>query len=390
MKKIIAFTVAAAAAFTLVSCGEELQKSAFADKAEALNVVMSPQFSAYSPDFERVQFTLTNNTDGMIEFGAMYGLEVKSGDEWRSIPFAENTGFNALLYTLEAGGSHSFGVSSRMFDYDFKAGSYRVVKEIGGEYVSAEFEIADGGMGKDNPYGYYDISTLPDNYSPEDALSDGCINADDVTSDGGVLINRFIKDYLNGMNTELRYFRVTDGGIVIYDVLFERPSLDRIKLTEDATRAGGAVSVSYYSGIVTDGERLFISNSCAYDENAAVSFMDGVVWEGIGDAVAELSKKNGAELEWMGSEVFVWSPDGMRNVQYGGEEKLDFGITVLYEDGGNSGCMNTLPAKLADGTALLGIESAEWKDVRTVAFCVETPAGFAEVLYDTDSYKVIE
>jgi len=390
MRKIISVITAAALMITAVSCGE-LSLSPYSDDASLQEITMKTQFDTYKSDFEKIQLVLHNSSGGSIEFGTDYSVEVMTDGKWRSLPLAENSGFNSLLVIIEEGGDYSFTVSRNMFDHKFQNGSYRVVKKIGDGYASAEFKIADDGIGKDNPYGYYELSTLPEDYGADTAISDGCVNISNMTDADTARIESFLEGYLNGTSSQLRYFSVTESGLVIYDILYDRPAGARIRLTKDESRAGGEVWVKYYSSIVTDGERLYLSDSHIYDEGDAEAFMNGAVLKIDGELYEAFSEKSDEMLLATAEKGSAWSPDGMRNVQYGFEAPLDFGITVLYADGGNSGSVNSLPGKLESiDKNIVGIENAAWVDEITVVFTVMTEDGeYKEVLYDTDYYRVI-
>ena len=59
------------------------------------------------------------------------------------------------MYKRQVGESWAFPCVLSLFDYSFTDGTYRVVKEIGDQTLTAEFTLTDGAaISAETPYGF--------------------------------------------------------------------------------------------------------------------------------------------------------------------------------------------------------------------------------------------
>ncbi len=389
MKVFTALLIAAALIFTAASCGEN-PKSPYHNEEAVSDVKMSTQFSAYRSDFEKIQVTLENKSGDTLELGSDYSLEMLVGETWRTVPFKENAGFDALLRFIDDGGTYSFAVSKNMFDHEFSVGSYRVIKELDdGRFVSAEFEISEAGIGADAPYGYADIKSLPGDYGMEDAAADGCITVGNITDDAAARLDKFFTEVRSRVDSQIRIYRQTDEGTVIYDLLYEEVVGDRFCYTVDETRVGGELEVQYFGAMVSDGEELYLSNRIAYDPDDVflTEFVSDVEWSGKSAAAKDFASISEWNRDYRHFVGVYWSADGTRMIDTVYGDPYEFGVTVLYEGGGNSGCMNSLPRDLG----ITAVHYVLWQDESNALFVCDTadPEIRLAVLYDTSGYSVV-
>ena len=397
--KIKIITAALALALTaayITSCAESLAPSVFSD-AEAQNgVTMHTQFEVYEEDIDKIQVILKNSTGSELTFGSSYALEVKQGGEWRTVPFVENTAWNDLAYILGADGTHNFTVHTSIFDHTFSDGEYRVVKDVGGKVCFAEFEIGKSAVSLESPYGYLPLDKLPEGYTLADAVSDGSIDVSAVTEADEARIAAFFDSIESGVNTQLRLVREIktkseSGGLIITDITAEYLlGRWRIMLTVYSPKLGGKLIPEYFSNIVTDGVRFYLSNQNSFDEadTSLTPLLDGISWEGIAEHISMTAKRCETMKEHTVSRGGYWSPDGMACVSLTDSEPLSFGISRKFPDGGSVG--STVGIKEVPG--MTEIIDVVWQDDSRIFMLVcETEAedSTGYVFYSLDENKVI-
>lgn len=342
-----------------------------------VSVVLETQYPVYAPDVEEIGVTIRNHSGEMIEYGADWSMEVKRGGGWMTLPFKDNVGWIALAYGLADGASSSFTVNTGILEKPLTAGDYRIVKEIGGEAYAVEFAVGESPITAASPHGYAELAALPADYTAAQAEADGVL-----FTDGGAAIDRFFAHFGVGLDCQLRLGR-DDGGLVLTDILAEMVGgMRRIKYTVDATRAGGAITETYYSYLVTDGVQIALSNQLEWGEKQQLLPLPTVTETAI-DTVNR--KREGALISSLTTANY-WSIDGMRAISLR-QDSLEFGLSVWYPDGGSSGAMVTLD----DRYAMTAIREVVWRpDHERVMFIGDTSMDelMAYVFYNTTSGEV--
>ena len=107
MKRILA---AFLCALLLAGCGGEAAEPAGESQTDqelqtgSFSLGLATERQEYDPSVEEVWCVLSYEGEGdPLEFGAEYRLEVLKDGTWEKIPFAENVGWDDVLYTLPAG-----------------------------------------------------------------------------------------------------------------------------------------------------------------------------------------------------------------------------------------------------------------------------------------------
>ena len=381
MKKcFITFILALTLGLMLASCGTPLTPSTVTPAAETTGITLKTQFPVYAKDVEFIQFRIENNSGEMAEFGTMWTLERQEDGIWYSVPFAPDTGWTMPLIMLSDGGVTSDTVHLSMLDHKLKDGTYRIVKEINGTPYTAEFTVGDSPVGKDSPYSYAPLASLPENYTVEMAERDGV-----VIPDASADLSRFFDDIAAGMNTQLRFAENADGGIHVTDltVEFVLGSM-RIGLTD------GLGNITRYGAyFVADGTDISIQSHAAVQDHDRTR-MPLRVLNGNLSALEALQSEDGTAIASYRRAAF-WSEDGNQLLTLSAEpmSPLDFGISVQYEDGGSAGHTVTL-----DTPGMKAIRSAMWSGENTVMLICDvedsSPSGMTGyVFYDTAEDQVL-
>ena len=388
MKKL-ALLLALILGLLLISCGAPLTPSTVTPAAEEDGITLKTQFPVYAPDVPFIQFTISNNSGELAEFGTEWALERLEGDTWYAVPFKPNTAWTQPLYMLLDGGTAADTAHLSMLDHKFKDGTYRIVKEINDTFYSAEFKIGDSPVGADSPYGFQPLDMLKKDYAVKDAENDGVIM---LSPDAD--LSRFFLEKSYGLGTELRYCTLReDGRLLLADLkVEERYSSDRICYE---TNTG---IKRYFAYVITDGENIALSAYPTWmEEDDTRLVLDDLrgnrsilqTLKAIEDARTEADKAFGIDTPIEFPAIF-WSENGTKSVSVypDGEYPLEFSITEHFDDGGSAGSMNVL-----DTPGMKAIRAARWTTATTVMFIcdvddngIDNMTGY--VFYDLETYEV--
>jgi len=378
------------AAVLLTAC-TALTPSLYGEMPSGGTVTMDTQFAVYARDTEIIQLALHNGSDTQLEFGSKWHMEVRRGGQWMTIPFRENTAFHDLLYMLVPGGTHVFTVHTNSLDYTLTDGTYRIVKEMAGNFdtvYAAEFTVGESKVGADSPYGYLPLEKLPAEY--DDASEDGVIFVNSLGQSDSTVVDAFFSHYEIGMNAQLRLGIYDDNHkLILEDLILEKKAGARqIRFRRDETRAGGAITETIFSFLVTDGEEIYLSDTPHFDKDSAVliPLLENFDWVGHRELKERLNAMN------EGAAPAFWSPDGMKLITLPHtDDPLEFAITELYENGGSAGALETISSV----PGMKSLRSVVWTpDGKTAMFLCETVSvpGRADmtgyVFYDPAAHKV--
>lgn len=373
MKRIWLFIGAIAAVLALAACSV-LTPSSFGEIPLSGTVRMDTQFPVYAKDIGTIQIALYNGTEETLEFGSRWQMEVYKNGTWMRIPFRENTAFHDLLYILSPGSTHVFTVHTGSLDYTLSKGTYRIVKQMEGDFgaaYAAEFTVGESRVGGNSPYGYVPLESLPADY--DTAYEDGVIFVNSLGQKDSTVVDAFFSQYKMGMNTQLRLASYAGNGqLILEDILCEKKlGVWRIRYLRDETRCGGEITEAIYSYIVSDGEEIYLSNVPEYEKSSAVpvSLMQSYDWIGHDSVKAWLLQQNKVQEEFDDPlRPVYWSPDGRKMIRLA-EEPLVFGLSQLHENGGEEGHMTGISQ--LDG--MKKITSVLWSpDSETAVLVCET------------------
>lgn len=366
------FTVLFLLLALLLSACSTLSPSQQGDLPDGGTVRMTTQFSVYEKDTACIQVALHNDSSGTLYFGSAWQMEVNRNGEWMVIPFRENICFEELLYTISPGGTHVFTVHTDALNYRWKNGSYRILKETWDEedekaVCAAVFTIGESHVSADSPLGYRPLEQLPLSYDDAQAIKDGVVFVNTLMDGASETVNAFFASYEIGMDTQLRLAIHDDAGnLILEDLLCERlAGTWRIRYRRDETRAGGTITETIYSHIVTDGVNICLACTPAFTENDAVpvALLCGFDWMGHDDVKARLTKASDKAAPDFAHPAY-WSPDGETVITLY-TDPLTFGITRCV-DGGYSGHMSSI-SQISGMTA---IRSAVWEAGSDIALLI--------------------
>lgn len=112
-------------------------------------VVMTTTLTSYVSGTHNIQLKIRNDTDNEYSYGMAFAVEQKVQGKWYEVPFKGEPVFIQLAVVLAPHSENLESVDLGILASELKPGLYRVVKEMEGKAVTAEFTIAQpsGGGG---------------------------------------------------------------------------------------------------------------------------------------------------------------------------------------------------------------------------------------------------
>jgi len=379
MKKHILSMILLLAVILFCGCQKPLLPSD-ATIHDGNEVTLKTQYTAYSPDIDKIRFLIINNTDNELHFGTPYSLERLVNEAWYSVPFKPDTAWNDIGCMLTGNAKTSDIVVMSIFNHRFTEGRYRIVKEINGKNYTAEFDISKDGISESVPYGYESIYKLPKNYEPDESV---VLFTPALTEERAALndslLERFLYSVSSGVSDQLRFVGCTvEGDYVIYDLIYEFIyGVPRITYIHDSTRdAWGSdeITKNYYRFIVVNDGSPYLSNYPEYNDSLSEYPHDYTDDQCYIDLFSHDSNAEKQFIEYFEqysknytsnrSEVYVsWSPNGQNYIGY--TDTNEFMYTYHPESGGYISSVEQF-----EGKYMKAVE-AVWIDDDTVMFRCE-------------------
>ena len=374
------------ALLVLAGCGEQ-ETDAGEPPAEqetssgSFSLELDTEWDVYDPSAEEIWCILSYEGEGdPLEFGAEYRLEVQTDSGWEQVPFVEGTGWDSVLYTLHVGESWAFPCVLSLFDYSFTDGTYRVVKEIGDQTLTAEFTLTEGAaISAETPYGFGPMEDLPEDWDTAEAAASGAVVFTEAGMENADAAETFLQKVSLGIPSQLRTLQnYYESWPMLIDVIYENDSF-RWRM-----RTGGEITEKRFSYIVTDGTDVYLSNGADWDSTERYdSDKAFLLPSGSGSALVPRAQELMAD-QTAGSTVRyrIWSADGVWDASLT-ETPTEFGVGWQRPGEGSSGSLYDLGdwydeapaitdiAWQADGTLCLTCETAEG-GVQTFDFDPET------------------
>lgn len=268
-------------------------------------LVLEMEHECYDASLDRYTYFVRNGTDEAVFFGEAYSLQRQTDGGWKDLTIGVPGAFTAIGYEVQPDGAMALTCSyNTMLKFP---GTYRLVKEVGGETLYAEFEIGDSPYTAKTPYGFQPLEDLPDDYSAATAS-----DADAVFTGDGVqnpeAAETFLEKVRLGIPCQLRTVQdYGEGEPMVIDAVFENGHfLWRV-------RSGGKIYDSRFAYVVTDGADIYLSNGADWentvgrDSEKAFLLPEGTV-ERLVPAVEAMTADR---LAGNSARYRVWSADGV-------------------------------------------------------------------------------
>ena len=333
------------ALLVLAGCGEQ-ETDAGEPPAEqetssgSFSLELDTEWDVYDPSAEEIWCILSYEGEGdPLEFGAEYRLEVQTDSGWEQVPFVEGTGWDSVLYTLHVGESWAFPCVLSLFDYSFTDGTYRVVKEIGDQTLTAEFTLTDGAaISAETPYGFGPMEDLPEDWDTAEATASGAVVFTEAGVENSDAAATFLEKVSLGIPCQLRTLQnYYESWPMLIDVIYENDSF-RWRM-----RTGGELTEKRFSYIVTDGTDVYLSNGAdwdsteRYDSDKAFLLPSGSG----GDLVPRAQELMADQTAGSTVRYRIWSADGVWDASLT-ETPTEFGVGWQRPGEGSSGSLYDL------------------------------------------------
>jgi hypothetical protein len=127
----------------LWSCSDGLPPSQTAadTPSEAGGVRIYTASDKYPVGVDSVTLQIENKSGGEVAFGLEWRAEVNRAGTWYKIPIKSQITIPDIARFASDGDTGSLALDFSWLDYNLNEGHYRIVKDIGGTTLAAEFEI---------------------------------------------------------------------------------------------------------------------------------------------------------------------------------------------------------------------------------------------------------
>ena len=217
------FLAIAAACLLLTGCGQNQVDAMISEPeqngllleqeeiTENASIKLATEWDVYDPSVEEIWFWIENDSGNDVTFGQEYTLEkwleTDGGvQDWYQVPLREDVGWESVLYLLASGGKQAGCCRLSLFDNTFSAGDrLRIVKEVEGQTVAAEFRLEEGtAVSVETPYGFGALEELPERYGAAEAAGSGAVIYTSRGVENGEAVGTFLEKVSLGIPCQLR------------------------------------------------------------------------------------------------------------------------------------------------------------------------------------------
>ena len=376
----------------LAGCGtpaepgpEEISEApaAQAEAADPTGLTMELERAVYDPSLTTYTYFLTNGTDETLSpIGEDFSLQRREGDGWTDLTMSGDAGWNDIGYTLEPGETLALTCGFWLYEEPAEAGEYRLVKEVCGETLTAEFALGESIYTARSPYGFTPLEELPEGYGAADAAGSGAVCFTDHGTENPEAVGEFLKKVSLDVPCQLRTVQDHAQGIpMVIDVIWE----DGRFLWK--MRSGAAAETRYCSYLVTDGTDLYLSGGADWDAGEQygdrriflVPPLQGAAW------VSEVEAMTATRLAGSAVRYQVWSGDGIWSA---GLTETPTAFFVGWQEPGRGSGGTAYDLADWDGleTAVTGIS---WQADGTLLLTCETSTGgISRLCFDPETEEL--
>ena len=333
----------------------------------------------YDPSLTRYTYFVRNATEEAVEFGEDYALQRREGDAWKDLTFRENAAFNAIGYALEPGGTMALPCGFDLYEEKPEMGTYRLVKNVGGQTLYAEFELGASHYTAKTPYGFNPLEDLPETYGADTAAEADVVYTNDGVKNGAA-VEEFLYKIGLGVPCQLRTVQdYGEGTVMVIDTIYKnRHFLWRM-------HQGDYVAEERFSYIVTDGTDLYLSNGADWETAERYAGKE-LAWlvpmETAGpEAVSAVEQLTEDRLAANSARYRVWSADGRWDA-FLTENPTEFFVSE-HSGGGGRGSMYDLNHWDGLETAIWGLEWQE--DGKLLLVCETVDGGASRLTFDPET-----
>lgn len=233
----------------------------------------------YDPSLTRYTYFLENHTDKSVKFGEDYSIQFFSEDAWVDLRPRPSCGTDAIGYRISSGETMALNCTLERYENVPEPGRYRLVKQVDGHTLYAEFSLGESPYTAEAPYGFPPLEDLPGSYGA-DTTENNCV----VFTGGGIEHPETAENFLRKVELQAHCQLRTvqdygEGAPVVTDIIYEYGRF-RWRLW-----SGGVITERYFPYIVTHGQDIYLSdgadwaNSEKYGAQRTLLLPEGVTAE---------------------------------------------------------------------------------------------------------------
>lgn len=147
MKKIVKsigfLTSLLGVAVLLYACGRSLEESEVDEDQvnPTEEVYMTTEETVYPEGTTEIAVTIVNQSNEQVDYGMPFSIEQSIEGQWYVIPFEDDAAFIMIAILLGPGDENTESIDLTLLGDNLEPGEYRVLKEVSGQTLSAEFRI---------------------------------------------------------------------------------------------------------------------------------------------------------------------------------------------------------------------------------------------------------
>lgn len=140
LKKILAAGAFLIIGLVLSGCGDSGEPSPFEEVDTLDGVSIRLNQEVYDSEGETFILTVSNKSEEEISYGIAFTVEKQEGDQWITVEPEEEMSFIMIAHILGPGEEAEDELNMQYYE-PFEPGEYRVVRQIEGEVLTAEFTV---------------------------------------------------------------------------------------------------------------------------------------------------------------------------------------------------------------------------------------------------------
>lgn len=128
------------ASFILSACGATKEESPFEEVNTLDGVGINLEQEIYEPEGDTFILTVSNESEQEISYGVAFTVEIEQDDNWYVVEPEEEMAFILIAHMLQPGEEAEEELNMEYYE-PFEEGHYRVVRQMEGEVLTAEFIV---------------------------------------------------------------------------------------------------------------------------------------------------------------------------------------------------------------------------------------------------------
>lgn len=139
-RKITGLVTALLTSLILSACGTTKEASPFEEVDTLEGVSIQLEQDVYAPEGDTFILTVSNDSEEEISYGIAFTVEVEEEGEWYIVEPEEEMAFILIAHMLNPDEEAEEELNMDYYE-PFEEGRYRVVRQMEGEVLTAEFSI---------------------------------------------------------------------------------------------------------------------------------------------------------------------------------------------------------------------------------------------------------